>query len=53
MFLTFLVRGGFGWQQLEERRVRERPHIGALLYERRFDVPYEKVRAAADAILSG
>lgn len=50
MFLTFAGRG-FGVQALEPERVRERPHLGRLLYERRFGVSYEAVRAAADQIL--
>jgi hypothetical protein len=50
MFLTFAGRG-FGVQTLDPARVRERPHPGRLLYERRFGVAYETVRAAADLIL--
>ncbi|WP_304219688.1 PIG-L family deacetylase [Phenylobacterium aquaticum] len=50
MFITFAGRG-FGVQALEPARVRARPHLGRLLYERRFGVSYEEVRAAADLIL--
>lgn len=49
MFVTFLLRGGFGYQTLEPRRVRERPHAGPLLYERMFKTPYAVVRARLDA----
>ncbi|WP_419253259.1 hypothetical protein ACN2C6_16905 [Caulobacter sp. ErkDOM-YI] len=48
MFLTFLVRGGFGYQTLAAGRVRERPHAGPLLYERLFKTPYRSVRARLD-----
>lgn len=51
MFWTYWTRG-FGVQRLDPARVRERPHAGTLLYERMFKVPYEEVRAAADAFLS-
>ena len=51
MFWTYL-RYGFGSQRLDPARVRERPHAGVLLYERMFKVPYEEVRAAADAFLN-
>jgi LmbE family N-acetylglucosaminyl deacetylase len=50
MFWTYWTRG-FGVQRLGPARVRERPHDGVLLYERMFKVPYEDVRAAADAFL--
>ena len=49
MFLTFLLRGGFGYQALATERVRERPHGGPLLYERMFKTPYADVRARLDA----
>jgi hypothetical protein len=39
-------------QRLDPARTRERPHPGRLLYERMFKVPYEEVRAAADAFLN-
>ena len=51
MFWTYWTRG-FGVQQLDPARLRERPHDGPLLYERMFKVPYEDVRAAADAFLT-
>jgi N-acetylglucosamine malate deacetylase 1 len=51
MFWTYWRRG-FGVQRLNPERVRERPHAEALLYERMFKVPYEEVRAAADAFLA-
>jgi hypothetical protein len=51
MFWTYWT-GGFGTQQLDPARVRERPHAGPLLYERMFKTPYEEVRTAADAFLS-
>jgi len=51
MFATFAVRG-FGWQALDPERVRERPHAGPLLYERRSGVTYAEVRRAADAVLN-
>lgn len=50
MFWSYLQRG-FGVQALDPARVRERPHPGPLFYERYFKVPYEEVRAAADAFL--
>ena len=50
MFYSYLQRG-FGVQRLDPARVRERPHPGALFYERMFRVPYVEVRAAADAFL--
>jgi len=49
MFVTFLLRGGFGYQTLAAGRVRERPHAGQLLYERMFKTPYATVRARLDA----
>jgi len=49
MFMTFLLRGGFGYQALAAGRVRERPHAGPLLYERMFKTPYAAVRARLDA----
>jgi hypothetical protein len=52
MFWTYCTRD-FGVQRLDPKRIRERPHAGALLYERMFRVPYEDVRAAADAFLAG
>jgi LmbE family N-acetylglucosaminyl deacetylase len=51
MFWTYWTRG-FGVQRLDPARIRERPHSGALLYERMFKVPYAEVRAAADSFLS-
>jgi hypothetical protein len=51
MFWTYWTQG-FGTQRLDPARVRARPHAGTLLYERMFEVPYEEVRAAADAFLS-
>jgi LmbE family N-acetylglucosaminyl deacetylase len=51
MFFTY-ARQGFGVQRLDPARVRERPHAGALYYERMFKVPYPDVRAAADAFLA-
>jgi LmbE family N-acetylglucosaminyl deacetylase len=52
MFATF-ARRGFGYQALAPQRVRERPHPGPLLYERRFGVIYATIRAAADQLLDG
>jgi len=51
MFWTYWTHG-FGVQRLDATRLRERPHAGVLLYERMFKVPYEEVRAAADAFLN-
>jgi hypothetical protein len=51
MFWTYWTQG-FGVQRLAPARVLERPHSGPLLYERMFKVPYEEVRAAADAFLA-
>lgn len=51
MFWTYWTRG-FGVQRLDPRRIHERPHAGPLLYERMFNVPYDEVRAAADAFLN-
>jgi LmbE family N-acetylglucosaminyl deacetylase len=48
MFWTY-ARRGFGYQRLDPARIDERPHDGALYYERTFGVPYQEVRAAADA----
>lgn len=48
MFWTYAKRG-FGYQQLDARRIGERPHAGSLFYERMFKVPYPEVRTAADA----
>lgn len=42
MFLTYAQRG-FGWQELKAARVAERPHEGALLYERQFGVSYAEL----------
>ena len=44
-----VTRHGFGLQRPDPARVDERPHGGPLFYERMFRVPYEEVRAAADA----
>jgi LmbE family N-acetylglucosaminyl deacetylase len=49
MFMTFIRRGGFGYQVLAPGRVDERPHTGPLLYERMFKTPYTTVRARLDA----
>jgi LmbE family N-acetylglucosaminyl deacetylase len=46
-----VARDGWGVQRLSPERLRERPHAGPLYYERVFGVPYEEVRAAAEAIL--
>lgn len=51
MFWSYAWRG-FGVQRLDSARVLERPHQGALFYERMFKVPYAEVRGAADAFLS-
>ena len=51
MFWSFLRRG-FGVQTLSPDRVLQRPHEGALLYERMFKRPHQEVRAAADAFLA-
>jgi LmbE family N-acetylglucosaminyl deacetylase len=51
MFWSYAWRG-FGVQTLDPARVRERPHAGALFYERMFKVPYAEVRTAADGFLS-
>jgi hypothetical protein len=51
MFWTYWRRG-FGVQRLDPARIRERPHVGELLYERMFRIPHPEVRAAADAFLS-
>jgi LmbE family N-acetylglucosaminyl deacetylase len=50
MFAGF-ARRGFAYQTLTPERVRTRPHLGPLLYERRFGVAYATVRAAADQLL--
>jgi LmbE family N-acetylglucosaminyl deacetylase len=42
---------GFGWQRLDPARVDERPHAGALFYERMFGISYAEVRGAADESL--
>ncbi len=52
MFWTY-ARRGFGFQRLDPARIGQRPHEGALFYERMFKVPYAEVRAAADRFLSG
>lgn len=49
MFATFAV-SGYRYQQLTPGRVRERPHAGALLYERMYKVAYEEVREALDSL---
>ena len=50
MFLTYLLRG-FGSQQLAAGRVGERPHEGALLYERQFGVSYAALQDCRDRVL--
>jgi LmbE family N-acetylglucosaminyl deacetylase len=50
MFYSFVWRG-FGIQRLDPARIGQRPHAGSLFYERMFKVPYDEVRAAADAFL--
>lgn len=52
MFWSY-ARRGFCFQRMDHARMLERPHAGPLLYERRYKRPYECVRAAADAFLSG
>jgi LmbE family N-acetylglucosaminyl deacetylase len=52
MFASF-ARRGFAYQHLEPARVRERPHPGPLLYERRGRAAYADVRAGVDALLDG
>ncbi|RAK57865.1 PIG-L deacetylase family protein [Phenylobacterium deserti] len=47
-----LLRRGFGVQTLSEDRIAQRPHEGALLYERMFKRPYSEVKAAADSFLA-
>jgi len=51
MFYSY-ARRGFGVQRLDPARTAQRPHPGALFYERMFKVPYAEVRAAADAFLA-
>ena len=53
MFLTFALRGGFGYQNLNPERIHERPHSGPLLYERMYGVSYDEVRRAGDVFLAG
>jgi LmbE family N-acetylglucosaminyl deacetylase len=48
MFWTY-ARRGFGYQRLDPARTEARPHEGVLYYERMFGVPYQEVRAAAEA----
>jgi LmbE family N-acetylglucosaminyl deacetylase len=50
MFAGFLLRGGYGVQTLDPARLRQRPHDGDLLYERRFGVAYEAVAQAVAQI---
>lgn len=50
MFARY-ARAGFRYQRLEPGRVRQRPHAGALLYERRGHADYAMIRQAADAFL--
>ena len=52
MFATFALRG-YGYQHLDPARVRERPHAGPLLYERRGRAAYADVRREVDALLDG
>lgn len=52
MLLTFAARG-FGYQRLDPGRVAQRPHAGALLYERMFATPYAEVRAAIEVAAGG
>lgn len=51
MVLTYLVQGGVFFQRFAADRVQQRPHPGPLLYERRYGIPYEVVRARLDAAL--
>lgn len=50
MFASY-ARSGFGCQELTPARVTQRPHRGALLYERQFGVPYGVVAACVAPIL--
>lgn len=50
MVVSYLLRG-FVYQDLDLARVTQRPHPGALLYERMFKVDYSEVRTGADAVL--
>jgi LmbE family N-acetylglucosaminyl deacetylase len=51
MFVS-VARYGWGVQRLSPERLRERPHAGPLYYERVYGVPYDEVRAAAEALLT-
>jgi LmbE family N-acetylglucosaminyl deacetylase len=53
MFVTFARQGDFRWQTLSAARTGERPHPGALFYERMFKVPYAAVRGAVDSLGAG
>lgn len=46
-FVKLLLRGRESLQRVDAARVSRRPHDGALYYERRFKVPYERFVAAA------
>ena len=48
--LTLLRQGEFRYQSLRPERIGERPHAGALHYERMFKTPYGTVRRAVDAL---
>ena len=50
MAVSYLLRG-FVYQDLDPTRVTQRPHPGALLYERMFKVEYSEVRSSVDAVL--
>lgn len=50
MFANYARLGGFGVQAFDPARLRERPHAGDLLYERRFGVGYEEVARAVAAV---
>jgi hypothetical protein len=50
MAATYARQGAFRYQPLDLRRIAERPHAGALLYEKMFKVPYAAVRQGVDAL---
>jgi hypothetical protein len=49
--MGLLFSRSFLFQEVDKKRIHERPHAGSLLYERRFHVPYDEVRQYVDGFI--
>ncbi len=53
VFIQYVIRGVQAVQPVSFRRVRERPHEGALLYERRNALRFDEFMAAVSTLVNG